>query len=288
MAGLPLPFEVSLDGLTLGEEEWRAVVGYDFWQVDRAFGQDNIQAPWVRLEGRFDQDAVAKALVSSRRTASQYREGTIYSYGPDNGVSPQDPVTQRLELIGSFSRVVIEEAALTSLKTTQLAEAAIDVRAGRVPSLLANPDYDALAFALDPIAGAALLPPAELYGRVNMNGTPVPPATPAVGAERLLPYRLVGMGLQDDGTKRTMIIALVYEKAEDARTAAPLLRRRVENYQLAGGSMLRDRAVAGEPRVVAAGPRTVVVLPFAIGEDRNLGLWQFMFNNRDLGFLKEY
>jgi hypothetical protein len=99
------------------------------------------------------------------------------------------------------------------------------------------------------------------------------------------------MGMQDDGKIHTMIVALVYEKAEDARTAAPLLRRRLESYQLTTGTtvtMLRDRAVAGEPRLVAAGSRTVVVQPLTIGDERNLNLWRVLSNSREVGFLREY
>jgi hypothetical protein len=287
-APLPLPFELSLE---VEESEWRAVVGYDFWQVDRALGIDFPDGKPVRLEGRFDRGAIGRALVASGRTAGQYREGTIYSYGREGAIDVNDPVTQRLGLFTGFTRVVLEEAALASVGTTQLAEATIDVRAGRAPSLLANPDYDALAYAIDPVVGAALWLPEQFYGPVDRNGTPVPPATPAVGAERLPPYRLVGMGMQDDGKIHTMIVALVYEKAEDARTAAPLLRRRLESYQLTTGTtvtMLRDRAVAGEPRLVAAGSRTVVVQPLTIGDERNLNLWRVLSNSREVGFLREY
>jgi hypothetical protein len=50
---------------------------------------------------------------------------------------------------------------------------------------------------------------------------------------------------------------------------------------------LRERAVAGEPEIVPAGNGTAVVLPLAIADEPNLGLWQQMLFARDYGFLAE-
>jgi hypothetical protein len=85
-----------------------------------------------------------------------------------------------------------------------------------------------------------------------------------------------------------MVIALLHASAADARADAPILRQRAEDYRLAAnGQPLRERAVAGEPEIVAAGPGATVVLPLAIADEVNLGLWQRMLFQRDNGFLTE-
>ncbi len=47
------------------------------------------------------------------------------------------------------------------------------------------------------------------------------------------------------------------------------------------------RAVVGAPDIVVSGDRATIVLPLAIGDVANLGLWQQMLAQRDYGFLTE-
>ncbi len=286
VGALALPSEVTAFSPLADEAGWRATVGYDFWQVDRTLARESA---WARMEGRFEKDRIAQALIAAKRTPSQYREGTIYAYGADNvRFDANDPITERLNLQGRFGRVVLEGDALISNALTKYAETTIDVRAGRTPSILTNPDYDALAFALNPVVSAYLDKPLNHYANRDKSGIPLPSATPVAGAERLPPYSLIGGGLQDDGTTHTMVFALVYEKAEDARVAAPIVRRRAENYQSIRGPMLREFATAGEPRLIAAGPRTVMVLPLGLKDERFLNQWLTMMLMLDTGFLREY
>jgi hypothetical protein len=83
-----------------------------------------------------------------------------------------------------------------------------------------------------------------------------------------------------------MIVALLYGDQDAARVAAPIERERAASYLLqATRQPLAERAIVGEPTVIVAGERATVVLPFAIRETVNLGLWQRMLDQRDYGFL---
>ena len=288
--GLPLPAESGIEHAL--DPEWREAVGYDLWQIERTIAAGSPPNVWSRLEGRFAQAEIAAALGRAGHQPVAYGGATILARGDDRQIVDLNQPITRLTL-ARLNRVVLEEGALTATAATALAEAGIDARAGRVGTFAADPDYAALAVALGPVVGARLIP-AELFSQPQgaspratpTVATPLPSVDPS--RPRLNTYRLVGLGLRDDGTKHTMLVALVYADAAAARAAAPLLRQRATDYQLlATRQPLRERAVAGEPTVVEGDDRATLVLPFAIVDTANLGLWQRMFFQRDYGFLAD-
>jgi virulence-associated protein VapD len=287
ISALPLTREANLFYPSITDEMWRAAVGYDFWQVDRSLEWSR---QWTRLEGRLDRDRIAQALVASGRTPRQYREGTIYSFGPDNAFDNNDPIAKALNIYGGFGRVTLEEAALTSHAVTSYAEGVIDVRAERRQSILALPEYDALAFALDPAVGAMLYLPGIYYLSHDASGKVVPPGTPVAGADRLPEYRMAGVGLVDDGKTQTMLFALVYPTAGEAQAAAPIFQRRLANYKsrVYRGRMLWEPAAVGEPRLVAAASRTVLVQPIAVRGETQINTWLNLMLQADFFFFHEY
>ena len=288
--GLPLPSESGIEHAL--DPEWREVVGYDFWQIERTISAGSPPNVWSRLEGRFAQAEIAAALGRAGHQPVPYGGATILARGDDRQIVDLNQPITRLTL-ARLNRVVLEDGVLTATAATELAEAGIDARAGRADTFATDPDYAALAAALGPVVGARLIP-AELFAQpqsASPRATPtVATPTPSVDPSRprLNTYRLVGLGLRDDGTTHTMLIALVYADAAAARAAAPLLRQRATEYKLlATRQPLRERAVAGEPTVVEGGDRATVVLPLSIADTANLGLWQRMFFQRDYGFLSD-
>lgn len=279
-----LPY-AEVSGLTksrVRDGGWLSTIGYDFWQVDRSIYAGEPPRTWARLEGRFDRAVIEGALTTHGYARAGYGGQTFLTRGEDAEIMLADPVF-RLAL-ARLNRVVLDEEGLAATPYTALAEAGIDVRAGRAPSLGADPDYVALAVAMGPVVGAALLPGEELYYQRG-------PGANDPGRARLRRYRLVGLGLRDDGTTHTMIAALLYGDGADAEVDAPILQGRLADYRLllAGGERqpLRDRAAPGAPEVVRAGGRATLVMPLTIADEANLGLWLEMIFRRDLLFLAE-
>ncbi len=286
VGSLPFPNEVGLEHAA--DPRWRATLGYDFWQIERTISGGDLPRVWGRMEGRFDRAAIETTLLGQGYVTTPYRERTYLSRLGDAEIKRDDPLSQLV--FSRLNRAVIEEGALGNAATTATIEAGIDAATGRRPTFAADPDYAALALALGSVVGAVLLPADEIYR------SPAPArATTAVATRyvapahpRLSPYRLVGLGLRDDGATHTMVVALVYGDAAEAQAAAPILRQRAEDYTLVRtGQRLRERALPGEPEVVAAGGRAVLVQPFAIAAEADLSLYLKMYNTLDLLFLAE-
>jgi hypothetical protein len=259
------------------QSAWRKTLGYDFWQIDRTVEAGDPPKVWARVEGSFDRAEVAAALAKNGHQPVSYGGATILAWGEDG----QQELMKELSLLtlGKMNRVVLEDTALSATGYMALAEAGIDVAAGRTPSFAADPDYRALASALGPVVGSVLTN-AEYFARSQRSGTPV--------ADRLPPYNRVGLGLRDDGTSHTMVIALVYNSASVARDAGAILLRRLMGHTLARpGGALRDLAVPGDAEFVTSGDRTAVIAPLRINDLEHLNLWWTMFIGGDYPFLAE-
>jgi hypothetical protein len=289
LAALPIPDDAGRNYAR--QPEWREATGYDFWQVDRAIQAGSPPELWTRLEGRFDRAAIEAALATAGHQPVGYGGGTILALGEDGQiVNLSEPLTRFT--LAHLNRVVLEDGTLAATSQMALAEAGIDVRAGRVPSFAGNPDYTALEVALGPVVGAILAPPDLFYAPTGPpprpRPTPTPSRTATTVADRLPPYTLIGLGLRDDGRDHAMVIALVYIDFADARTGANVLLRRLEDYRLTlSGQRLRERAKPGDAELVAVGDRTVVVAPLTISDEPSLSLWLRMYVNRDYLFLAE-
>jgi hypothetical protein len=284
---LPIPDESGR--MYALQPEWREATGYDFWQVERAIQAGSPPQIWTRLEGRFDRAAIEIALETAGHQPVSYEGATIQSRGQDGQtVRLQEPFGRYT--LARLNRVVLEDGALAATSQTALAEAGIDVRAGRIPSFAADPDYVALEIALGLVVGAILTKPDLFYGTSGTSTRPTPTPTPSRTAtpvaNRLPPYSKVGLGLRDNGREHAMVIALVYANPDEARTAATVLLRRVGEYRLtANGQQLSERVQPGEAELVTVGECTVVVVPLKISDEVSLSLWLRMYANRDYQFL---
>jgi len=284
-AALPLPRETSV-----GRErdpQWRATFGYDYWQIERTIAVGTPPGTWTRLEGRFDPAAIGAALAAAGHQPVAYGGATILTRGGDAQILNLDQPFARLTL-AALNRVVLDTNSLTATPYTALAQAGIDAEAGRTPSFAADPEYAALVAALGPVVGARLLSAEGFYRQTVPNPRATASATRTADPNRptLRPYRLVGLGLRDDGRTHAMVIGLLYASAADANADAPLLRQRATDYVLLNnGQPLREHAVTGEPEIIPAGRGATVVLPLAIAREADLGLWERMLAQRDYGFL---
>ena len=293
LGALPLPPEAGVERLS--DPQWRATTGYDFWQLDRTISAGTPPARWVRMEGRIDRAEVTAALTKAGHRPTTYRDATYLTLGEDGQLFNLNEPLTRLTL-AQLNRVLLDDGALTASAYTAIMRAGIDVRAEALPSFAANADYANLAAAMEPVVGAQLLPGDDFFRQAV--ATP-PRTTPAVATAiatrivspdraKLHQYRLVGLGIRDDGTTHTMLVALHYADAADARADAPILRQRAGDYRLLrSGQLLRDLVTPGEPTIVAAGGAATVILPLAIADERRLNLWQQMFAARDFFFLAE-
>jgi hypothetical protein len=120
------------------------------------------------------------------------------------------------------------------------------------------------------------------------------PATraPRRGAEpnrpRLHPYRLIGLGLRDDGTTHTMLVALVYDDPRERPRRRPALAGARGQLPAPGEWSTARRARSSASRILSSPatarrlfcPLRSVTLPI-------WGLWQRMLAQRDYGFLAE-
>ncbi len=284
---LPLPTEAGSDRAL--DPQWRETLGYDPWQIERTITGGDPPRTWTRMEGQFDRAEIEATLLRQGYATVPYGGRAYLSRFGDGAIRLSDPLGRLV--LNRLNRVAIEEGALTSAPFTTAIEAGIDAADGRRPAFAADPDHAALALALGPIAGAVLTTPDGLYrpsGPQVRGATPVATRRATPARARLHPYRLVGLGLRDDGTTHTMLVALVYGDAAEAQADAPILRQRVEGYTLLrNGQRLRERARPGEPTIVAAGARTVLIQPFAIAAEADLSLYLQLYASRDLLFLAE-
>ncbi len=284
---LPLPTEAGVSRAL--DQQWRATLGYDFWQIERAISGGDPPRTWARLEGALDRATIEAALRGQGYTTTPYRDHDYLARLGDGEIRLSDPLGRLV--LSRLNRVALEDGALACTPYTAAIEAGIDAADGRQPSFADDSDYAALALALGPVVGAILAPADGLYrpAAVPTHGATPRVARTATPTRALLrPYRLAGLGLRDDGTTHTMVVALVYPTAAEAQVAAPILHGRAENYVLLrSGQRLRERANPGEPTVVDTGSRAVLIQPFAIAAEADLALYVQLYTNRDLLFLAE-
>ncbi|MGN6700133.1 MAG: hypothetical protein ACTHMR_18405 [Thermomicrobiales bacterium] len=267
--------------------DWQANLGFTFWQIEREIMAGDPPGVWSRLEGAFDRATIEQALTGKGYQPVSYHGQAYLSRYADFAVQLSDPLSKLV--LARYNRVYLADQAIEPAAATALVQAGIDAATRQIPTFASNPDYAALAAALGPVVGVIILPGDQLYQQT----APAPsraPATPtrATNQPKLHPYRLVGLGLLDDGKTHTALIALLYSDAATAQADAPVLHQRVNDYELlATRQPLRERLAPGEPRVVPTGDRATLIQPFNVGDEANLGFLIQLLQRRDLAFLGE-
>lgn len=266
----PLPEESGRDRAAM--PEFRELVGFDYWQVDRGLSTGDPPSRWSWLGGSFDLQEINRALAAHGHTPRPYGGSTILARGDDGELvgGLTDPLT-RLTL-ARFNRVVVGDGGLAVTSVMGLAQAGIDARAGRAPSLAGTVGYRALARALGPVVGAVLFPPGA---GIDNKGRPL-----------FSPYRQLALGLRDDGKVHHMVIGLTYERRGEAEAAAPVLKQRLADYRLLVSLQpLSERATVVEPEISAVDGLTILAQPLQLPNEASLSLWTRMITARDLEFL---
>jgi hypothetical protein len=282
-------------GAPLGQTyNWRKVVGYDFWQVDQMIytGPHTDFANFSHLVGRLDAAAINKGLQAIGYRPRAYRNGEILE-PEDKFAAAQAAGQEATDFVIVTEAITVKPGMLTATRFSDTIEQGIDAASGATPTLADNPDYRAAASALTGAVGGTMLSPVGLYrpDPAASRSTPTIPAQPYATA--LPEYRLAGFGLQDDGTTRSLSLALVYNTAADANAAMPILRQRLDSYTLesrmAGGrsTALRERLVPSTASVHTADGRSVLVQPMTIPDERDSRLWLNMLLLGDVNFLRE-
>jgi hypothetical protein len=267
--------------------DWQTNLGFTFWQIEREIMAGDPPGVWSRLEGAFDRATIEQALTSKGYQSVSYHGQAFLSRYDDFAIQLSDPLSKLV--LAKYNRVYLEDQAIEPAAATALVEAGIDAATRQMPTFASDPDYAALATALGAVVGVVILPGDQLYQQ-TAPAPPRAPATPtrATNQPKLHPYRLVGLGLLDDGKTHTALIALLYPDEATAQADAPVLHQRVNDYELLTTRQpLRDRLAPGAPRVVPAGERAVLIQPFAVADEANLGILIQLLQRRDLAFLAE-
>jgi hypothetical protein len=167
-------------------------------------------------EGDFSPDLIRKAL---RRSGYEAPGNRMLAHGADGSFDPRTEAGR--VVLSALNRVVPSPSRVTAASTSAL------IRATQAPSpaLAANRGLAAAAAALDPITSAIVL-----------DASLVRP--PSGVATRILPSfvaRFVAVGIDDLGPEsRTVKIALVYQREDEARSDAAVIDRELPSTTLPG------------------------------------------------------
>jgi hypothetical protein len=220
------------------------VVGFGWRDVNRLF-EAGLPPDFLTVyEGEFDRDAIDAAL-SARDFATEERGGiSVWHRFDDNATNlaetePADPFSGHL---GSGARIADYDGQLVFARNWPTLEGAIAARAGEAPSLAAADDFRALAEALNDGEGSllrAMLLPEGTTQQFNSL-----PEAPSIILERLpeewgisvegwgsLPAPgIAAIADRQEGEDQVNIIALVYDDAATAESAAQEMTTRLQTF----------------------------------------------------------
>jgi hypothetical protein len=272
---------------------WRDLFGYDWFQVDREISAGQPPEWFAVMEGGFDTDDIEDALADLDYDDDEY-EGTTYYRSRDDYETDLESEGSRVAL-SNLNRIVVGESRLVAAPATEILEDVLDAQAGRRDSLAENPTYAALARAMGPVVGAALLDEEEFEGLSLSLRQQLSPEMQArleelmadQYSEPLHRYELVGLGYLDDSDDAFIVIALVYDDAQDAEDDSPLLADRLEeapSFSMPGLN-LSDYWDVEEPEIHPFKGGAVLTTKLELDSDAPPGLWLRMIYTRDMPFL---
>jgi len=299
-------------------EDQRGFYGFDLFNLDRYLVAGN-PPDWITVAGfSFDAEQIAGALTGSGYQADELASGgTLYRIGDDYRYDLNSPTTAGR--MGDLNRIALLDGEMVIAKATELVTASLAAYNNEIPSLADDPEYVALAQALnDP----ALAGTGQLMGAIVMDDlettlresiVTLRETNPAMQElqERLaegnqgpqLPaYSLVAFVTRHTEGATYLILAVVFPKGTDGQAAADLLADRLQNYvSLASKRRLMEmwakygaspeKAIA----VNAGGLPVALVLvraddPAPAASSREMSTvsvprWVDLVARRDLGFL---
>lgn len=296
---------------------WRDAFGWTVYDIDQLIEYVDPGGRVLVLRGRFDQDAIRRAMERSSYRSSAANAATIYSLFPDaDGFDSANPAS--LLMVGALNNVALWDDG-TLLGTGSLATLgrALAVADGGEPTLAERGDVATLLASIDePLANAVLVDGRaysydEFVASLGLgDGTPVVPdilATVIAEAEasgeaeriRLPPLSLVLTGMTAGGPVpepraiATMPVTtaarearvhfyLLFDSVREAEVVVPVLERRLD---LSFSIILRQPwSAVFERRSVRTVPDQPIVL-LDIGGGAVRDDWRSMVFQDDLAFL---
>lgn len=246
--------------------EAQALFGFEWFDVDQSLQFGVVPAVGNVLRGEFDPDRV-RAAFAKRDFESQQIAGVetlCWAEGCDQGLAidlrsrnPANPFGGdfgRREPVALLPGILLHSPAIETL--TGMIQAA----AGAAPSLLANPDYAAIAdlVGVDGATDADLIQ-IQIYRQESIADFSVP-ELPDGAPGPLPPYSVAALADLQDGDTQIALVALVYDDAAVAELAAHELAARVASFHAA--DEIADAQIEFDPPLVftsAAGDRFVAI-----------------------------
>lgn len=256
--------------------EWPALLGFDFFAVDRELAFGVPPGDGSVLLGDFDADAIGRAFMARGYTRSEVGDRTLWC-GPDGcdaGLSvdlqARNPANPFGGAIGRTEPLAVSATDLLSSAAVATIDGMLDAATGRVPSLADDPAYRAALEGFDPDARLiqATLVPGELLaadiaalmlGIGSAEEAEAALAELAATFEPIPAYQLLGIADGATATEQVVTVALVYDQEQDAAIAIDVIPRRLATMDSLRTHMplrqlLEGRGVtAVEGRVVPSG-----------------------------------
>jgi hypothetical protein len=169
---LALPQDLQTRAL---DPQWRALFGFDVFQVDQSLVAGEPPNQITYLRGRFDPNEVTTALTKSQYKAVDIEGVQAYSLFPDPTIDLDNPVSQ-LALARMNNAVILADGTLVFTSTLDAIREVVAVSKGEALSLASRVDVPALAQAMPrPLASAILIPGSNLsLSSMSLNPTYTP------------------------------------------------------------------------------------------------------------------
>jgi hypothetical protein len=227
-------------------EDPRSFYGFDLFNLDRYLLAGR-PPDWITVAGfSFDVKQIADALAGSGYQAEKLKTGgTLYSIRGDYQYDLSSPT--KTGRMGDLNRIGLLDDKMVTSKATEPVTASLAAYNDQIPSLADDPEYVALAQALD---DPALAGTGQLMGAIVEDGLEISLDDYAVSSlgsgataqqveEKLaelrqspqIPaYSLVAFVTCHTEGATYLILAVVFPKGTDGQTAADLLADRLRNY----------------------------------------------------------
>jgi hypothetical protein len=244
--------------------ELEPIIGFDGMTVDRMVFTEIIPPRSFYLsEGDFDEELITGKLTGLGYTEIEYGAHTYYRAGEDYNISMENELWRIAG--GSMNVMAVFDNTIMAAPASKYVTGMFDARAGNVPSIIDNAACRALADSLgDVLTAVMMIPERILITDLRMQGLPKFDFIVPDDWGLLHQYYMAALGLQAEGEKRFLVIALYYKDKSAAREDGTAIIERMETYTL--GTWLpqmenipfSQRYKAGEP-VIEQYPGGVVL-----------------------------
>lgn len=224
-------------------------VGFDFFSIDRELNYGQPPQTTTQYEGMFDLEAIRAALSEHGFVQSEEDSAELWcsTDGCDEGLrtnlAERDPANPFGGDLGRRQPILISENRLLSSASLPVVENHLEVMNGDAPSLAEAPEYRA---AVEALTSEGTLIQAHFFDGELLLGISQfsldfmrSPSAEQIKLvlqdilkdyETLPAYSLLVLGDVATDTEQIGKVALVYDDADSAKTAAELIPRRIAAY----------------------------------------------------------